>query len=175
MASTQMGGRMLRVAGVLLALGAGAAQAQDVVPEAAAKASFESGKVVPPVALNFEAGGDTLQTDSKPGIAAVAAFLKEKESMTTVRVEGHVGSLGEPEASQLGGKRALAVTRALVAAGVDCKRLLPVTFGSNKPMVAKGGAENTRVEIIVAGLRGRAIGGMPLDGSGLVVGDACAK
>jgi len=52
-----------------------------------------------------------------------------------------------------------------------------VGFGANKPVAAndtaEGRARNTRVEVAMAQLRGRAIGGMPVDGGGLVAGDPC--
>jgi hypothetical protein len=34
---------------------------------------------------------------------------------------------------------------------------------------------NRRISFFNAGLRGRAIGGMPLDGGGQLAGDPCAK
>jgi hypothetical protein len=39
--------------------------------------------------------------------------------------------------------------------------------------VAQWRAENRRIGFAVAGLRGAAVGGLPLDGGGRVAGDAC--
>jgi OOP family OmpA-OmpF porin len=126
--------------------------------------------IVPSVPLSFS--GDELTAASAPGIASVAALLADKTSMTTIRIEGHVTGKGAEEqtASEA---RARAVAKALVAQGVDCKRLLPVGFGGTKPRAEERSMTNTRIELVVAALRDRAIGGMPLDGGGRVAGDAC--
>jgi OOP family OmpA-OmpF porin len=54
-----------------------------------------------------------------------------------------------------------------------------VGFGGSKPVASnttpEGRGQNRRVAFINAALRGRAIGGMPLDGGGKVAsGDLCA-
>lgn len=126
--------------------------------------------IVPSVPLSFS--GDELTAASAPGIASVAALLADKTTMTTVRIEGHVTGKGAEEQTS-SEARARAVAKALVAQGVDCKRLLPVGFGGTKPRAEERSTANTRIELVVAGLRGRAIGGMPLDGGGRVAGDAC--
>ena len=72
----------------------------------------------------------------------------------------------------------MSVSRALVRRGVDCKRLIPVGFGSSKPVAfeatPEGKAQNQRIEMVNAQLRGIAIGGMPADGGGRVAGDPCS-
>jgi OOP family OmpA-OmpF porin len=64
-----------------------------------------------------------------------------------------------------------------VALGVDCKRLLPVGFGSGKPLsdnpTPEGKAQNRRVTFINAALEGKPIGGMPVDGGGTAAGNPC--
>jgi len=76
-------------------------------------------------------------------------------------------------------KRATAVGRWLVAHGIDCKRLLAVGFGSNKPIADNatpdGRAQNRRITISNAALRGRLIGGMPADGGGQPASDDLCK
>ena len=61
---------------------------------------------------------------------------------------------------------------------IDCNRLIAVGFGSTKPVADNstpvGKAENRRIEFVMAGLRGKAISGMPLDGGGKVAGDLCS-
>lgn len=134
-------------------------------------------------AIVFDAGfafvGETADLDPSSDSAArqLAEFLAAKAYLSRVRIEGHVAA---PErsadaAQQLSEARARAVAAKLVGLGVDCVRLLPVGFGRTKPVVAPVEATgNTRVEIKVAALRGRSIGGMPEDGGGRVAGDACA-
>jgi len=135
-------------------------------------------KLPSPVA--FETGTDKLAASSTPALEHVKAYLEAKSYVTLMRIESHTSSDGAAAANQaLSEKRALAAARWLVAHGVDCKRLLPVGFGANKPVAdgstPEGKAQNTRTVFVNAELRGRAIGGMPVDGGGKVAGDPCAK
>lgn len=129
-------------------------------------------------AITFDADASAPTEGSGAALDAVARFLAEKSYLTTLRVEGHVAHADAKRAQALSEARARAVGAALVARGVDCKRLVLVGFGGTKPVAAgdtaEGRAANTRVVFAPAGLRGRAIGGLPLDGGGQVAGDACA-
>ena len=73
--------------------------------------------------------------------------------------------------------RSIAVAKWLVGKGVDCKRLLPVGFGQEKPIAdnktAEGREQNRRTAFVNAELRKKPIGGMPVDGGGKVAGDPC--
>lgn len=115
--------------------------------------------------------GDALDPASDPALEHARSYLAAKDYITVMRIEGHAVDQAASE------RRALAVGRWLVAHGVDCKRLLAVGFGPNKPIASdstpEGRAQNTRIELHNAELRGRAIGGMPLDGGGRVAGDLC--
>lgn len=131
-----------------------------------------------PDPILFETGGDTIKPESAPALEHVAAYLGDKSYISLMRVEVHSDNQGNPNANQtLTEKRALAIARALVGKGVDCKRLLPVGFGDSKPVApndtADGRAQNRRSVFANAMLRGRAIGGMPADGGGRVAGDPC--
>lgn len=149
-------------------------------PAAPALPAIENNQLVIEAPVVFETGSDTLKAGDQPALQAMKAFLEAKSYVTTLRIEGHTDSDGDDATNQtLSGKRALAAARWLVAQGVDCKRLLAVGFGENKPVAANDTAENKaknrRTAAYVAGLRGLAIGGMPLDGGGLVAGDPCTK
>lgn len=115
--------------------------------------------------------GDTLDPASDPALTHAQGYLAAKDYITQMRVEGHADDQALSE------RRALAVARWLIAHGVDCKRLLAVGFGPTKPIAdtstPEGRAQNTRVELHNAQLRGIAIGGMPSDGGGQVAGDLC--
>lgn len=133
-----------------------------------------------PSPVTFKAGTDELAAESTPGLEHVAAYLKAKRAITTLRIEAHTDNEGDPAALQaLTEKRALVVARWLVEHGAECKRVLPVGFGATKPVAAndtaEGKAKNRRVSFINAALLGRAIGGLPLDGGGKVAGDPCAR
>jgi OOP family OmpA-OmpF porin len=134
-------------------------------------------KVPHPIA--FETGKATLTADSAAAIEYVAGYLADKTYVSTLRVEVHADSMGAATFNQaLTEKRALAVARALAGKGVDCKRLVAVGFGSSKPVAdnatAEGRAANRRTVFANAALRGKAIGGAPIDGGGKVAGDPCS-
>ncbi len=101
--------------------------------------------------------------------------MADKTYISLLRIEGHSDNQGDTQL--LTEKRALAVAKALAGKGVACARLLPVGFGSSKPVAdnatADGRAKNRRIEAVNAQLRGRPIGGMPVDGGGKVAGDPC--
>jgi len=139
---------------------------------------LEGNRLLLPAPIVFRTGSDELALDSTDAIRHIAKYLADKEYISLMRIEGHTAAVGDPEQNQtLSEKRALRVAKALVAAGVDCKRLLPVGFGANKPVAdnatPEGRAQNTRVDAFNAALRGRYIGGMPPDGGGKVAGDPC--
>lgn len=131
-----------------------------------------------PFPIAFETGKATLKPESAEALTYVAAYLEAKSYVSTLRVEAHTDAQGNDAYNQtLTEKRALAVTKALVAKGVDCKRLLPVGFGESKPVAdnqtPEGRAANRRTTFANAALRGKAIGGLPLDGGGKIAGDPC--
>lgn len=139
------------------------------------------GKIVLPIPLHFtQAQGTELAAECVPMLEKVEAWLRQKPDITLLRIEVHSDSDGDATAAQqLSEARALAIAKHLVALGVDCKRLLPVGFGGTKPVAdattADGKARNRRIELRPAALRGKPIGGMPVDGGGKVAGDPCAK
>lgn len=166
-------GGMLRNLLIVCAL-TGAARA-----EAPKRYELEGMQLKVPHAITYETGKAALTAGSDAAIAYVAGYLADKTYVTTLRIEVHTDNTGAAAANQaLTEKRALAVARALVAKGVDCKRLVPVGFGATKPIAdnatADGRAANRRTVFENAALRGKAIGGAPLDGGGKAAGDACA-
>lgn len=130
--------------------------------------------------LSFATQTEELLPDNKVTIEQVKVFLEKKSYISTLRIEGHVNAFDDEQKNLLlSAERGLSVAKALVDVGVDCKRLLISAFGSSKPIAAnstsEGKAANNRVDLFVAALRGKAIGGMALEGVGQRVGDACAK
>ncbi len=141
---------------------------------------IENNRLVVTAPVVFDAGKDTLKAESAEAIAYVADYLGEKKYISTLRIEVHSDSTGSEKFNQaLTEKRAFAVGKALIAKGVDCKRLVAVGFGSTKPVAGndtpEGKAKNRRTEFVNAALRGKAIGGESLDGGGAPAGDLCAK
>ena len=138
----------------------------------------ENGKLVLDNPVTFKAGSAELTEEGKEALKPVKQFLLQKEYISTLRVEGHTdNSNAEPINQKLSEQRALAICKWLVENGIDCKRLFAVGFGSTKPNAANDNAENRalnrRMEFIPAAIRGKAIGGLPLDGGGIIAGDPC--
>lgn len=155
-----------------------ATQASADLSPPARQYTLEGNRLVLPSPIEFKAGTAELLPASTKAIAVIAGYLKDKAYISLLRVESHLDSSGTGEAGQrLSEQRALAVAKALVKQGTECKRLLPVGFGANKPVAAndnaEGRAKNQRVEAVNAELKGRAIGGMPTDGGGKIAGDPC--
>ncbi len=139
---------------------------------------MENGALKLPGPVVFESGKDILKPESDEVLEVVKDYLEAKPEITLLRIEGHTDTDGQAAANQkLSELRSLAVAHWLVAKGVDCKRLIPVGFGQDKPVApndtADNKAQNRRVAFVNAGLKGKAIGGMPVDGGGKVAGDVC--
>lgn len=140
--------------------------------------TLEGHELVLPGPVVYEMAGAALKPESEPALAHVKSYLDEKAYISSLRIEVHTDTDGNPEANQkLSEARALAVAKWLVGKGVACKRLIPVGFGAMKPVAPNdtpdGKAQNRRTEFHNAALRDRPIGGMPLDGGGKVAGDPC--
>lgn len=136
-----------------------------------AQVSLDGNRLKPSGMIRFQTGSNQLVESSTSALQELADYLKAKPYITQVRIEGHVSAGDrEQQAQVLSEQRAVAVANWLIQAGIDCTRLLPVGFGGNKPMVSnqtpEGRAENSRIELHVAALRGKLLGGMPADGGG---------
>jgi OOP family OmpA-OmpF porin len=135
---------------------------------------IETGCLVLPGSIAFESGTTAVTADSETSIEHVVAWLAEKSDVSLARIEVHGDNGATIESTQ---ERALALAHLLVARGVACERLIAVGFGDQKPIddptTPEGRARNRRVEIRPAVLRGRAIGGLPVDGGGAIAGDPC--
>jgi OOP family OmpA-OmpF porin len=141
--------------------------------------SVEKGQLKLPGPIVFESGKDIIKPESDEVLSVVKQYLDDKQEITKLRIEGHTDSDGDDKMNQsLSELRSLAVARWLVGKGVDCKRLVAVGFGETKPIAdnntADGKAQNRRTAFINAELKGKPIGGMPIDGGGKVGGDPCS-
>ncbi len=128
----------------------------------------------------FETAADKLKDESAAALEIIKNYLTDKSYISLLRVECHTDNTGNENTNQiLSEKRALAVCKALVKMGVDCKRLIAVGFGSTKHVADNstlmGKAQNRRVSFINAALRDHPIGSMPVDGGGKVAGDTCTQ
>lgn len=139
---------------------------------------IENGEVKIIKEVQFKTASAELLPESDEALLIIKKYLDDKSYITLVRVEAHTDNSGNAQAvQQLTEQRALAVCKRLAALGVDCKRILPVGFGGNKPVAdnstPEGKAQNRRISFINAALRDKLIGGMPADGGGVIAGDPC--
>jgi OOP family OmpA-OmpF porin len=132
----------------------------------------EGGQLKLPGPVVFETGKDIIKPESDAVLEIVVEYLKAKPDITLLRIEGHTDMDGpDADNQKLSELRAAAVAKWLVGKGTDCKRLLPVGFGESKPVAgtkdkqtADEKAQNRRTAFINAALKGKPIGGMPVDG-----------
>jgi OOP family OmpA-OmpF porin len=151
---------------------AGAAVAQAPAHEY----KIVNGELVLPTPIVFVPGSDKLKPESDAALDFVRDYLADKSYVSLVRVESHSDSAGSDALTQ---QRSRAIVLALIGKGVDCARLLPVGFGDSKPAfpsdTPESKARNQRIVVVNAALRGRAIGGMPVDGGGKLADVPCTK
>lgn len=139
-----------------------------------AEPTFElDGNELKTAPILYETGKATLSPESNPVLDHVKAYLDAKPYVSTLRVEVHSDSQGSDAFNQkLTEARAAEVVAALVKRGVSCARVIAVGFGESKPLApndtTEGRARNRRTTFVNAALRGKAIGGLPLDGGGVV-------
>jgi OmpA-OmpF porin, OOP family len=148
---------------IRLALSLSLALALPAAAKAPLKLNFKM-----PNGVNFARGSHQVPPGQARNIDAVKAYLAQKKDVTLLRIQGFGDAGDRPAAAgPKGAARAMAVAAALVGKGVDCKRLIAVGF-------AKAGPKNLEVTFVNAALRGKPIGGMPVDGGGKVAGDVCS-
>lgn len=133
-------------------------------------------EMVLPQPLVFAPGTPDLLPQSEPGLDLIHAYMAKQPAITLLRIEGHVTDAADEQARLvLSLKRSLAVALWLVEHGVECKRLVPVGFGDSKPRHPPGDARNERIEFVNAAMRGRPIGGLPVDGGGMSLEWTCGN
>ncbi len=101
----------------------------------------------------FPPGSATLAPAALANLDRVIAFVNESPN-APVRIEGHTDNRGSANLNQvLSQRRAEAVREALIARGVDGRRMTAVGLGASSPVAsnetADGRARNRRVEIIL--------------------------
>ena len=102
--------------------------------------------------INFDTGKSTIKPESEPIIHRIVEMMKANPEVK-ISVEGHTDNVGNPESNKmLSEDRANAVVTAIVAQGIDAKRLSSVGHGQDKPIAdnktEEGRASNRRVELV---------------------------
>lgn len=112
------------------------------------------GKITILQRILFKRGKDRILRRSYPVLEAVAGQLAAHPEIRGIRVEGHTDSDGSSKANlKLSDKRAKAVVKALLKAGVAPGRLESQGFGESSPLADNGTkagrARNRRVEFTI--------------------------
>jgi len=112
------------------------------------------GKIVILERILFKFKKDRILKRSRPVLEAVAMRLQESPHILKVRVDGHTDSKGSNKRNQsLSKKRAKAVVKALIKAGIDKSRLSYKGCGEGSPIAdneTKAGRQrNRRVEFTI--------------------------
>jgi len=102
--------------------------------------------------INFDTGKSTIKPESKPIIEQIAQMMKANPGLK-IGVEGHTDNVGNPKSNKtLSDERAKSVVTAIVAQGIDPKRLNAAGYGQDKPIAdnktEEGRAKNRRVELV---------------------------
>jgi OmpA-OmpF porin, OOP family len=102
--------------------------------------------------INFEFNRADIRPESQPIIDEIVKLLK-KDPALGLTVEGHTDDVGTPDYNKsLSDARAKSVVAALVAQGIQGRRLDAVGYGEDKPIADNasdaGRAQNRRVELV---------------------------
>ena len=102
--------------------------------------------------INFDTGKSDLKADGQATVAEIVKMLKAAPAMK-VAIEGHTDNVGQPAANKaLSEARARSVMSAVVAGGVDARRLSAAGYGQERPIAdnrgEEGRAKNRRVELV---------------------------
>lgn len=102
--------------------------------------------------INFDTGKSTIKPESKSIIEQIVQIMKANPDLE-IGVEGHTDNVGNPKSNKiLSEERAKSVAAAIVAQGIDAKRLSAEGFGQDKPIAdnktEEGRAKNRRVELV---------------------------
>ena len=89
--------------------------------------------------IDFELDSADIQPAARGTITEIAKILKQYPQIQRLEIEGHASSKGDNQYNvNLTEKRARAVAQALVDAGVDEKRLVPIGYGEYCPAIDRG-------------------------------------
>lgn len=103
--------------------------------------------------INFDTAKSDIRPQDREELSQVAGVLKQYQQ-ARIRIAGYADARGsDPANAQLGRARAETVKAALIAQGVDGRRIEAVSGGEGDPVdtnaTAQGQAENRRTELVV--------------------------
>lgn len=103
--------------------------------------------------IEFDTGKSTLRPSSKVQIDNIVEIMKAFPKVK-IKIGGYTDNTGKAKANiKLSGDRAVAVKKALTAAGIDAKRFAAKGFGSEHPVATndteEGRQQNRRIDVNV--------------------------
>jgi OmpA-OmpF porin, OOP family len=103
--------------------------------------------------LTFDTGKATLKAESTEIVNDAIAIMKAYPAVE-IKLEGHTDNVGAAASNQrLSQARASTVKAALVAGGIDAKRVAAVGYGQDRPKADnatdEGKAQNRRIDLVV--------------------------
>lgn len=103
--------------------------------------------------LHFATGSAELPANAAQTVQALSATMRQYPN-ARVRIEGYADARGSEQSNaQLGARRAEAVARALIGAGVDASRVSSATGSESNPVdtnaTPQGQAMNRRTDLVV--------------------------
>jgi len=138
------------------------------------------GELITEKQVSFKENTAELLPESTEVLAYIKKYLDDRSYISLLRIEANVTASGESRKDDLlATQRATAVYTKLISMGVDCKRLIAVSFGSNKPVAEtnspEGKAANSYIKIFNVAIHGRIIGGMEPNGGGDEIKTSCKR
>jgi OOP family OmpA-OmpF porin len=126
--------------------------------------------------IQFETAKAILKPGNDELLSPIKDYLDAHPEVTLLRIEGHSDNKGSRDINRkLTADRALTLAKWFVAHGIDCRRLIPVGFGPDRPIIDEHdltSGKSRRMEFHNAAIRGTPLGSV--DDGGLVGGDPCS-
>jgi outer membrane protein OmpA-like peptidoglycan-associated protein len=127
-----------------------AALVQEVTANALLEALNRDGRVT--LSIHFDTGKAAIKPESQPVIAQIVEMLKPSPDLR-IGLEGRTDNVGSPQSNKtLSNQRAAAIVAAIVAQGIEARRLSATGFGQDKAIADNktedGRAKNRRVELV---------------------------
>jgi peptidoglycan-associated lipoprotein len=127
--------------------------AASAAPGSACLAWSEDSQTLQGRTVYFGSGRASLNAEAKRKVAEVGSFLRGNVS-AAVRVEGHCDDRGSTEHNRwLGNRRAEAVRKELIRAGIEPVRIDTISFGEDRPVAPghekEARRKNRRAEFVI--------------------------
>ena len=109
--------------------------------------------------IRFDLNKPTVRASSLPLVDRLAAFLAQHPDIERLLIEAHTDNNGARTYNlALSRSRAHQLARDLVTRGIDCRRLVPIGYGPDRPIACNtcspGRSPSRRVVLIIARFQG---------------------